>query len=116
MEQKWLARIILRDLKISLKKERVLSHIHPDALDEYNRTTSLRKVCSKFANRSSSQRSMPCLEVFDVFSPMLAKNFHYAVEKIVPSFRGSPFCMDIKLDGERLLCHRDRNKVMRRGS
>lgn len=45
------------------------------------------------------------------FSPMLATNFFYKTEKIVPSFEGRPFCMDIKLDGERMLCHREGSKV-----
>lgn len=31
--------IILKNLKIKLKKDSVLKNIHPDALDEYNRTT-----------------------------------------------------------------------------
>lgn len=43
---------------------------------------------------------------------MLAKNFHYNTAKIVPSFQGRPFCMDVKLDGERMLCHKEGDKVM----
>ncbi|CAN0326465.1 unnamed protein product, partial [Hapterophycus canaliculatus] len=45
------------------------------------------------------------------FSPMLATNYFYNIDKIVPGFQGRPFCMDVKLDGERMLCHRDGNKV-----
>lgn len=50
-------------------------------------------------------------QVFTSFYPMLAKNFHYSMEKIVPSFKGRPFCMDVKLDGERMLCHREGKQV-----
>lgn len=51
------------------------------------------------------------MEVFTSFYPMLAKNFYYNTDKIVPSFRDRPFCMDVKLDGERMLCHREGTKV-----
>eukprot|EP00904_Undaria_pinnatifida_P001070 jgi/Undpi1/10964/HiC_scaffold_30.g13265.m1 len=111
MNQKWLVRIILKQLKIHLKKG-VLTRFHPDALDEYNRTTSLRRVCSAFIGRHSSIRSKSNVEVFTSFSPMLAKNFMYDVDRIIPSMRGRPFCMDIKIDGERMLCHREGDKVM----
>lgn len=43
---------------------------------------------------------------------MLAKNFMYDVDRILPSFQGRPFCMDIKIDGERMLCHREGDKVI----
>lgn len=51
-------------------------------------------------------------QVMTSFSPMLATNYFYNTNKIVPGFQGRPFCMDVKLDGERMLCHRDGNKVL----
>ncbi|CAM9127479.1 unnamed protein product [Scytosiphon promiscuus] len=106
----WLATMILKNLKISMKKS-VLNRFHPDALDEYNRTTSLRRVCSAFIGRHSSIRSTSNIEVMTSFSPMLATNYFYKTEKIIPGLQGHPFCMDVKLDGERMLCHRDGDKV-----
>lgn len=43
---------------------------------------------------------------------MLAANLFYHMEKIVPRMMGRPFCMDVKLDGERMLCHREGTKVV----
>lgn len=43
---------------------------------------------------------------------MLAANLFYNMEKIVPRMMGRPFCMDVKLDGERMLCHREGTKVV----
>lgn len=40
------ARIILRDLKVGLKHERVLNFYHPDALEAYNASTDLRMLCA----------------------------------------------------------------------
>ncbi|CAM9320873.1 unnamed protein product [Ectocarpus sp. 12 AP-2014] len=110
MNQKWIARMVLKNLKINIKKE-VLKKFHPGALDYYNRTTSLRRVCSAFIGKHSSVTATFNLEVFTTFSPMLAMNFFYGLGKIVPSLQGRPFCMDVKLDGERMLCHREGNKV-----
>ena len=40
-EIKWIVRIVLKDLKISLKTETVLHTFHPDAPDYFNLTNSL---------------------------------------------------------------------------
>ena len=42
---KWLIRVILKDLKIGIKENFILELFHPDALDLYNFTSSLEKVC-----------------------------------------------------------------------
>jgi DNA ligase-4 len=46
-DQKWLIRIILKDLKISLGEKMVLSCIHQDAIDLFNVCSDLRAVCWK---------------------------------------------------------------------
>ena len=38
-EQKWIVRVILKDLKIGLRHERVLKFYHPDAMDAYVHAT-----------------------------------------------------------------------------
>lgn len=49
-EIKWIIRIILKDLKISLKITTVLNTFHPDANDFFNLTNSLIETCKKFEN------------------------------------------------------------------
>jgi DNA ligase-4 len=44
-ENKWLNRIILKDLKIGFKHERLLKAFHPDAIELYNMSTNLERVC-----------------------------------------------------------------------
>ncbi len=46
-ELKWISRIILKDLKIGLSHERVLNIFHPDGLEYYNSTSSLKEVCNE---------------------------------------------------------------------
>ncbi|CAE8619787.1 unnamed protein product [Polarella glacialis] len=44
MEQKWIAKIILKDLKVGFSHESVLRRFHPDAMELYNRSSMLKQV------------------------------------------------------------------------
>ena len=46
LQLKWLFRIILKDLKIGIKETIIFDSFHPDAIDLYNFTSSLEKVCN----------------------------------------------------------------------
>ncbi|TYZ60698.1 hypothetical protein PybrP1_005847 [[Pythium] brassicae (nom. inval.)] len=100
-EQKWLVRIVLKDLKVGLHHERVLSFLHPDAAEMYNHTNDLHKVCLEL--RNSSVRYVPTLEPFQVFSPMLAKRVDFG--ESTRALNADAFVMEPKLDGERITCH-----------
>lgn len=43
-EQKWIVRIVLKDLKIGLGYEVMLKNYHPDALELFNATSDLKSV------------------------------------------------------------------------
>lgn len=45
-EQKWLARIILQDLKIGMREDLILGFFHERALELYDSTSDLRYVCT----------------------------------------------------------------------
>lgn len=100
-EQKWIVRIILKDLKIGLRHERVLTFIHPDATEMYNHTNDLHKVCREL--RNSSVRYVPQVAPFQVFSPMLAKRVDFG--ESTRAINADAFVMEPKLDGERITCH-----------
>ena len=50
--QKWIVRIILKDLKLGSGEKLFLSFLHPDAVSQYNVTSNLRKVCEELTDRS----------------------------------------------------------------
>uniref|UniRef100_K3WBD5 DNA ligase n=1 Tax=Globisporangium ultimum (strain ATCC 200006 / CBS 805.95 / DAOM BR144) TaxID=431595 RepID=K3WBD5_GLOUD len=106
-EQKWIVRIVLKDLKIGLRHERVLNFIHPDAMEMYNHTSDLHKVCVDL--RNSSVRYVPKIEPFQVFSPMLAKRVDFG--ECTTAINADVFAMEPKLDGERITCHVQGNRV-----
>lgn len=100
-EQKWIMRILLKDLKIGLRHERVLNFIHPDAMEMYNHTSDLHKVCVDL--RNSSVRYVPKIKPFQVFSPMLAKRVDFG--ECTTAIKSDIFVVEPKLDGERITCH-----------
>ncbi|CAI5700337.1 unnamed protein product [Peronospora effusa] len=100
-EQKWIIRVVLKDLKIGLRHERVLQFIHPDAMEMYNHTNDLHKVCTDL--RNSAVRYVPQLEPFQVFTPMLAKRVNLG--ECISAINDDVFVVEPKLDGERITCH-----------
>lgn len=106
-EQKWLTRILLKDLKIGLRHERVLKYIHPDAMEMYNHTNDLHRICLEL--RNSKIRYVPVIEPFQVFSPMLAKRVDFG--SCIQAIGTDSFGMEPKLDGERVICHVQGGKV-----
>jgi DNA ligase-4 len=50
LEQKWIVRIILKELKIGLSEKSILTYFHEDAVDYFNLTSNLRKVCEELSD------------------------------------------------------------------
>ncbi|OQR90666.1 DNA ligase [Achlya hypogyna] len=100
-EQKWLVRIVLKDLKIGLRHERVLQFMHPDAVEMFNHTNDLERVCRELTD--SRVRYVPAIAPFQVFTPMLAKRVPFG--ECTQAMGGNAFYMEPKLDGERITCH-----------
>lgn len=103
-EQKWLARIILKDTKLKLGYTAILNQFHPDAEDLYNITTSLREICEKLRDQNV-RLSDTEVSLFQPFRPMLAEIAKITeVEKLM---NNKSFRIEIKYDGERSQLHKD---------
>lgn len=50
VEQKWLIRMILKDLKFGMSEDTILNVFHPDARDLYDVTSSISTVSSGGSN------------------------------------------------------------------
>jgi DNA ligase-4 len=102
-EQKWLMRIIFQDLKLGLKLESVLGALSPWASQIYDESTDLRLICEGGRGKYRPKGLRP----HAVFAPMLAKGFPNTGQllEVERAMGGAPFVMDVKLDGERMLCH-----------
>nr|XP_055036477.1 DNA ligase 4 [Misgurnus anguillicaudatus] len=103
LEQKWLIRMILKDMKLGISKETILKVFHPDAPEFYNVTTNLDKVCRELHDTSVSLSEVS-INMFSAFKPMLAAVAN--VGQIEKQMGNRPFYIETKLDGERIQLHK----------
>ncbi|XP_059410112.1 DNA ligase 4 [Carassius carassius] len=103
LEQKWLIRMILKDMKLGISKETVLQVFHPDAAELYNVTTDLNKVCRQLHDPSVSLSEVS-IDLFSAFKPMLAAVAN--IRQIEKQMSNRTFYIETKLDGERIQLHK----------
>ncbi|PAA70532.1 hypothetical protein BOX15_Mlig012247g1 [Macrostomum lignano] len=103
LEQKWLIRIVLRDIRAGVSEKTVLSAFHPDAEALYDVTQSLEKVCTSL--------HYPGVRLHEIgvalntpFRPMLGEAA--SVLQLGELFAGRPFLLEVKFDGERMQLHK----------
>ncbi|EJD07416.1 DNA ligase 4 [Fomitiporia mediterranea MF3/22] len=110
-EQRWVARIILKDMQINVKETTVFAVFHPDAVDLFNACSDLKKVAHELwdperrLNDSDKQ-----VNLFRAFAPMLCKRPSAKLEDSIKDMQGQPFIIEEKLDGERMQLHKRGNE------
>lgn len=104
LEQKWLIRIILRNVKIiGLNEKTILSIFHPDAKELYDVCNDLERVCVSLPNPSNRNFGIG-ITLLKPFRPMLTDRME--VSKFITQMRNKPFYVESKLDGERIQIHK----------
>ncbi|KAJ3046908.1 DNA ligase (ATP), partial [Rhizophlyctis rosea] len=103
-EQMWLARIILKELKLGISEKTILDLYHPDALDLFNVCSDLAQVTSQLKD-PTKRLAQQEIHLFRAFKPMLSKkSLPHEVPKLMDN---QTFWVETKLDGERLQMHVD---------
>ncbi|GFV88356.1 DNA ligase 4 [Trichonephila clavipes] len=109
LEQKWLIRMILKDMKLGISENTILKAFHADARDLYDVTNSLEKVCCSLKDPSVRLNEIE-ISLFSPFRPMLSEMaLPNQVEELM---KGNSFIIETKYDGERLQLHKDGNSYM----
>ncbi|OSD05522.1 DNA ligase 4 [Trametes coccinea BRFM310] len=110
-EQKWVVRIILKDLIISVKENTVFGVFHPDAYDLFNTCSDLKKVAWELwdPNRRLNDADK-AVQLFRAFAPMLCKRPTKRLEDSIKEMQGRTFIIEEKLDGERMQLHKRGNE------
>lgn len=103
LEQKWLVKIILKDMKIGAH-EKILGTFHPKALEIYFHTNNLRQVFMKIKDGSIDRLSQ-LYSLGQPIRPMLAGRKSYVELKKLLS--GAELIVETKFDGERIQVHID---------
>ncbi|KAH9852184.1 DNA ligase 4 [Lenzites betulinus] len=110
-EQRWLVRIILKDMIISVKENTVFSVFHPDAHDLFNTCSDLKKVTWELWDPERRLKDEDkAVQLFRAFAPMLCKRPTKKIEDSVKEMGGRPFIIEEKLDGERMQLHKRGNE------
>ncbi|KAN0115590.1 ATP dependent DNA ligase domain containing protein [Russula decolorans] len=110
-EQRWIVRVILKDLGISVKETTVFSVFHPDAHDLFNTCSDLKKVAWELwdpERRLNDQDKS--IQLFRAFAPMLCKRPTGNIDQSVKDMEGHTFFLEEKLDGERIQLHKRGNE------
>lgn len=122
LEQKWLIRIILKDMHFRMTHQTLLAAFHPTALDKFNSTSDLRHVCD--ACLEEVRQPMPGSGAAGIFlftplrpmlaSPVSAKKLEQLLQHGGGSGGGGggSIYLEPKYDGERIMVHVDANRVM----
>ena len=104
----WITKIILKDLKIGLKHEKVLQLFHPDALNYFNSVSNLKKVCEECFDPSVRIQNT-LFQLFVPIRPYLAKR--HPLAKIRHFYEDKTFLIENKYDGERIQLHFDETSI-----
>ncbi|KAH8039284.1 hypothetical protein HPB51_005530 [Rhipicephalus microplus] len=103
-EQKWLVRMILKEMKMGMSEGSILSCYHPDAQDVFDNSSSLLKVCRELKDPKARQHVVQ-VSLFHAVRPMLAERAEpRSVERLL---NHEPFFAETKFDGERLQVHKN---------
>ena len=136
-QHRWLARLVLQDLRVGASVRTVLGLLHPRAHALYSRTSDLRRVCAEAARLRRGEASLlaePSLlsssssastttsssslsnsiqndvvTLFRPVMPMLASRRR--LETLAALLGAHRYVLQTKLDGERLQVHKDGARV-----
>lgn len=107
LEQKWLIRIILKEMKIGISENSFFSVFHADASDLFNVCSNLEKVCADLRD-PSIHLNETSVSYFTPFRPMLGERA--AMDKILSLMNHQPFYIETKFDGDRMQLHKQGNQ------
>ena len=106
----WVCRIILKDLKVGIRHEKLLAAYHPDALAQFNFSFNLRRVCEACADLSAESGSAAAgICLFQPVRPQLAARKN--LEESMHLFASTKYLIETKYDGERVQVHFDEESL-----
>lgn len=102
LDQKWLTRIILKQMNLKLGRKKVLDIYDPNAEDYYNQYSHLSRVCEIIENNETPAQN-DFIQLFQRVRPMLcARCNNFQIESLMSQ---NEYYLETKMDGERILLH-----------
>ncbi|XP_041974835.1 DNA ligase 4 [Aricia agestis] len=101
-EFKWILRIILKDLKLSMSTQRILGAFHPDAPEFFQNCNNIQKVCEEFEDGDIRPLELG-VQIGYAICPMLSERMDVTdVHQLSPD---KAYQVEDKFDGERFQMH-----------
>lgn len=86
-ELKWICRIVLQDLKIGLKHEKILAYIHPDAVDMFSKCSDVRLVLATLNNPDKRRpTALSLMSPFETMQGTTAHGYDCTTDRMVDGF------------------------------
>ncbi|KAI8092888.1 ATP dependent DNA ligase domain-containing protein [Halteromyces radiatus] len=101
-EQRWIIRIILKDLKMGMSENSIFDVYHPQARELYSVCSNLKKVCEDLRN-PTTKLGKTTISLFRPFKPQLG--FKGQIKDCVHVKHNGIFYIEEKIDGERMQMH-----------
>ncbi|KAJ3337761.1 DNA ligase (ATP) [Gonapodya sp. JEL0774] len=113
VEHLWLAKIILKQMKLGVSEHTVLDAFHPDARERFTVNTNLKTLCEELYDPSIRLQNTNIV-VGVPFKPQLSKIGTYStlthLDEWMSQVRCNECWIETKLDGERMQIHVDNGK------
>ena len=107
LQQKWLVRIILKDMKLGIGENGIINTMHPDGKDYFEVQADLEKVCLKLKDPTKRLHQLE-VTLMSPFRPQLADR--KPIMDIVKHLKDKQFYIETKYDGERCQLHKQGDK------
>ena len=102
-EQRWMLRVVLKDMSIGIKENSIFNQLHPDAQELYNSVCDLQATCRQCADPSFRLDTIS-LQLFRPVKPRLSARGSWSDIPKQVGMKG-PIVVEYKLDGERVVLH-----------
>ncbi|CAO3595413.1 unnamed protein product [Absidia cylindrospora] len=101
-EQRWLIRIILKDLKMGMSENSIFDVYHPQARELYSVCSNLKRVCADLED-PSVKLGKAVISLFRPFKPQLG--YKGQPKDMAHVKHNGVFYIEEKIDGERMQMH-----------
>ncbi|XP_026739179.1 DNA ligase 4-like isoform X1 [Trichoplusia ni] len=108
IQLKWFLRLILKDLKIGMGRNRILALFHPDAPEHYEKFSLLSKLCEEIDDDEARSKSLG-IQMYLAVNPMLSERLN--VRDVAKQLSANKtYQIEDKFDGERFQIHMENGR------
>lgn len=107
LEQKWIVRMTLGELRLGIGESTIMTIYHPDAVHRYATCRDLQRLCHDLRDPNERVENMEIM----YFSPCVPMHLKRVLPaEVISCIKTRPFWIERKLDGTRMFIHLRENE------